>query len=373
MSDLRTMLERGVGGATPPPDGYERMLRRRDRKRRNQRMAAGILGFAVFVAAIWIVTSGLSFDRAATPAVPGPTGPADPSQVDAPEVDYVIDLNSGAMTPLPEAIAIIRSAAMSTGAEDRFQRYAASSDGSLLAYVGTGDDENPQIFIAGVDGTEVRQMTQDPTGATSPAWSPDGSRIAYVGYGSGYVRNIFVLDVATAQSTQVTDGIGEVGLLQFAPDGSSLLYTGGTGQVPLLKTVPVTGGKSTLVIHPEEGLPDAGDGSLSPDGSVVTFLGGTTRSSPLPTTPRSGPPVVSCGPCRWVANADGTGRRVLSEEPGCWVSNPAGTWSPDGSRIVCSGDWPNIVVVDIATGDASSVAQGSAAIWLDDHTLLVSV
>ena len=35
----------------------ERMLRRRDRKRRNQRIAAGVVGIAIFVAAVWIVTS----------------------------------------------------------------------------------------------------------------------------------------------------------------------------------------------------------------------------------------------------------------------------------------------------------------------------
>ena len=58
-----TILERGVGGATPPPDGFERMLRRRDRKRRNQRIAAGVVGIAVFVAAVWIVTTRGSFNR----------------------------------------------------------------------------------------------------------------------------------------------------------------------------------------------------------------------------------------------------------------------------------------------------------------------
>jgi hypothetical protein len=68
MSDLRTILERGVGGATPPPDGFERMLHRRDRKRRNQRITAGVVGIAVFVAAVWIVTSGGSSDRTQTPA-----------------------------------------------------------------------------------------------------------------------------------------------------------------------------------------------------------------------------------------------------------------------------------------------------------------
>jgi hypothetical protein len=68
MSDLRTILERGVGGATPPRDGFERMLHRRDRKRRNQRIVAGVVGIAVFVAAVWIVTTAGSFDRTTTPA-----------------------------------------------------------------------------------------------------------------------------------------------------------------------------------------------------------------------------------------------------------------------------------------------------------------
>jgi len=33
----------------------------------------------------------------------------------------------------------------------------------------------------------------------------------------------------------------------------------------------------------------------------------------------------------------------------------------------------DILVVDIATGDASFVAEGNSAIWLDDHTLLIDV
>jgi hypothetical protein len=89
MSDLRAILERGVGGATPPPDGFERMLHRRDRKRRNQRIAAGVVGIAVFVAAVWIVTSGGWFDRTQTPAVPGgsETGPTETGPSVAPDPD----------------------------------------------------------------------------------------------------------------------------------------------------------------------------------------------------------------------------------------------------------------------------------------------
>src|SRR5262245_8320034 len=79
MSDVRTILERGVGGAAPPPDGFERMLRRRDRTRRNRRIVAGVVGIAVFGAAVWMVTNVSSLDRSDTsvgPAGSGSTGPA---------------------------------------------------------------------------------------------------------------------------------------------------------------------------------------------------------------------------------------------------------------------------------------------------------
>ena len=77
MSDVRTILERGIGGATPPPDGFERMLRRRDRKRRNQRIAAGVVGIAVFAVAIWIVMSGEPVDRGLTPDATGSSAAPD--------------------------------------------------------------------------------------------------------------------------------------------------------------------------------------------------------------------------------------------------------------------------------------------------------
>jgi Tol biopolymer transport system component len=236
----------------------------------------------------------------------------------------------------------------------------ASPDGSLLTYVGTGDEGTPQIFIAGIDGTGVRQMTHEPIGATSPAWSPDGTMIAYARIGSirWEFTGLFVLDVATGESTQVTVDSGRWDGLQLTPDGASLLYNV-AGE---LRTVPIAGGSSTLLIGPEGDAPGdlvgAGNGSLSPDGSLVTFNGPTNDSD--------------VG--RWVANADGTGRRAL---PGCYDAIPAGTWSPDGSRIVCNESLPPtyaiIMVIDVATGDAGRVASGVSATWLDDHTLLVEV
>ena len=73
MSDLKELLDREARRVDEAPDALGSVLRRRDRKRRTQRIAAGVVGIAVFVAAIWIVTSGAWFDRTETPAVTGPT------------------------------------------------------------------------------------------------------------------------------------------------------------------------------------------------------------------------------------------------------------------------------------------------------------
>jgi hypothetical protein len=78
MIDEREIVRVAVERLAPPEPSYERLVQRRDRKRRNQRIAAGVVGIAVFVGLIWILTSGLSFDPTETPAGPGPAETAPP-------------------------------------------------------------------------------------------------------------------------------------------------------------------------------------------------------------------------------------------------------------------------------------------------------
>jgi hypothetical protein len=76
VNEYRSVLER-VGSNFAPLDlELETILRRRDRKRRNQRITAGVVGIAVFVAAVWVVTSGLSLDRSDSSVVPAGDGTA---------------------------------------------------------------------------------------------------------------------------------------------------------------------------------------------------------------------------------------------------------------------------------------------------------
>ena len=47
MNETKELLRRGVGEFEPMPDAFDRVLARRDRRHRNQRVAAGVVGIAV--------------------------------------------------------------------------------------------------------------------------------------------------------------------------------------------------------------------------------------------------------------------------------------------------------------------------------------
>jgi len=79
--DRFDVLERFAPLVEAPEPSFEGFVRRRDRKRRNQRISAGVVGIAVFVAAVWIVTTAGPFDSARTPAAPGPTVPSPSTRV----------------------------------------------------------------------------------------------------------------------------------------------------------------------------------------------------------------------------------------------------------------------------------------------------
>jgi hypothetical protein len=67
MSEHRSTLERELDRLSPPRILFDQLARRRDRKRRNERIRAGVLGLAVAIAVGWL---GVSVIRS-SPPVPG--------------------------------------------------------------------------------------------------------------------------------------------------------------------------------------------------------------------------------------------------------------------------------------------------------------
>ncbi len=105
MSDYRTLLERDLERvARPAGFTFDDVARRRDRKRQRQRISAGVVGIAVFVAAVWLVTSGGGSDRTQTPVVPGGevTGPTATAQTPTERVGFIGLPPVGATPSMPE-------------------------------------------------------------------------------------------------------------------------------------------------------------------------------------------------------------------------------------------------------------------------------
>jgi WD40 repeat protein len=170
---------------------------------------------------------------------------------------------------------------------------AWSPDGTEIAFSGDAYDAHPAVYVMNADGSDVHRLT-DVYPSFSPAWSPDGTSIAFT---SGRICN------------------GELWVIGVD----------GTGQRP-------------LVVDKDFDL--AGQ-SWSPDGAMIAF-----RRQP------DGCPEASFNGAVMIANADGSGARVLRDYGiyGTGTEWPL-TWSPDGTSVLAfqmaSGSSRGVAIVQL--------------------------
>ena len=75
----------------------------------------------------------------------------------------------------------------------------------------TSRDGDLEIYSMNPDGSDQRNLTNDPGEDTDPVWSPDGTRIAFVKASEGH-RNIYVMDANGSGQTNLTPGAVTTGL-----------------------------------------------------------------------------------------------------------------------------------------------------------------
>ncbi len=86
---------------------------------------------------------------------------------------------------------------------------AWSPDGMRLVFVSpcaTADDvhKNASLFFVDADGSNLTPFTSAPGGDFEPDWSPDGTRIAFTSLRDGYMQ-IYVADVESGEVTRLTE------------------------------------------------------------------------------------------------------------------------------------------------------------------------
>lgn len=336
MPELQEVFRMATQKVDQDDGALERQVTKQHRAARNRRVGA----FATVAVFIAIAVGVFALTRGDTQGVPAAPPPPSIPRADG----SMLDLRTGDTTPLPTSIA-------TSG-----DYYAVSPDHKMVAFNRCCNQATP-LYVANVDGTQIRPISPIGSDAYAAQWSPDGSKVVYQQRDGSTMQlgNLFVQDVATGQRTQVTNfdqtqhwGYWAV-LPSFSADGRSILYQLPRGDHPNnpiddLWSVPVTGGQPTLVER------NAISGGYSPDGKSLAYLSPASANGLL-----------------WITSVHGGSPRVLVRQGDLgWLR-----WSPDGTRISYTAG-TSIYVVNVATGATTKVAEGGNAEWFDDNTLIVA-
>jgi Tol biopolymer transport system component len=320
MADLRTLVRDEMDRAGSPSYAFEDLGRRRDRKRRNQRITAGVVGIIIALLSLAIVAQ--AFRDAERPASEPRPSPPRRTPSPSPQTDPTS----------PQGIFA------DVGGRIVYGTLRLRTGGIFAVDPTRPNDPKGRILVSGRSG--------EPLG-----WSSDGSRLLIRRQVPDPTRDpvvdldLFVLN-ADGTETRVTNSRDWISG-SISPDGSQVVYAAGfDGHI---YTVDAEGGEPRLLLTSARLLYNP---TFSPDGTQIAYFdGGGDNSHSLR-----------------VMNADGSGIQILFDQAPAEVGHVYNLiWSPDGSRLAFSAQEGGIWIVGIdGSGLTKVIPDGVNVYWSPD-------
>ena len=139
-----------------------------------------------------------------------------------------------------------------------------ATNGTHVAFIYADD-----LWVARLDGSDLRRLTTDYGVESSPSFSPDGALIAFSAQYDGN-RDVYTVPIDGGVPKRLTWHPGADEVQGFTPDGRRVLFTSPrsvfTTRYTQLFTVALDGGMPDLLP-----IPNAGSGTYSPDARRIAY------------------------------------------------------------------------------------------------------
>ncbi|MGB7630481.1 MAG: Tol-Pal system beta propeller repeat protein TolB [Candidatus Deferrimicrobium sp.] len=206
--------------------------------------------------------------------------------------------------------------------------------GTEIAFTArSGKSRGKELYIVGMDGQDLRKVTDNRSFNLFPRWSPDGQWLAYTSFRTG-TPIVYLRNVATGAEKEVVRFGGSKAPGGFSPDGV-WLYAGvsQSGNSDIYR-VRVVGGAVEKVV---EGWGLEVSPSPSPDGRRIAFV-----------SDRGGSPQI------YVKTIGVSGETRISNGAS-YATSPS--WSPAGDRIAYTARAGGRFIVETVAPDGSGLRE----------------
>jgi tricorn protease len=166
--------------------------------------------------------------------------------------------------PLAADVSTVASAKVDVNVRDTRFLHQPATSGTHVAFVYADD-----LWVARLDGSDVRRLTTDDGIESNPAFSPDGSSIAFSAQYDGNT-DVYVVPAVGGVPMRLTWHPGQDLVQGFTPDGRKVLFTSPravfTNRYTHLFTVGIDGG-----VEEQLPIPNAASGAYSPDARRLAY------------------------------------------------------------------------------------------------------